>query len=437
MVEFQIKRERPASYFTGDRGWKGATPGIVPGAGKDGLPRVVIVASQSMVEGSDVYKGIMGIWTDDLGETWTGPKFYSNLDNREMDLPNIGQAEVALSDIVPKWHAASGTLLATGNTTPYQHEDQVKEDRAAGPDGLVRVARPSRRDIGYTVYKPEEDQWAQWKSLQVPPEDPFLQTTVGHSHRVDKPNGAILLPFQFRNEDYDENWVAGFDDPSVQEESSSRLFRYSKGKVSVMECTFDGETLRYRQHGDVLRVFDDTRGLGEPQLTYYNGTYYLTLRNDERGYVTRSEDGLHYEEIREWTFDDGEPLGSYNTQQHWVTHSDGLFLVYTRRGADNDHVIRHRAPLFIAEVDTETLTVRRETERVLVPERGARLGCFGVCSVTPEETWVTTNEWLQHAGIESRQERYRDHDCDGSLWVARIRWDEPNRLLRKERPRIN
>jgi hypothetical protein len=31
--------------------------------------------------------------------------------------------------------------------------------------------------------------------------------------------------------------------------------------------------------------------------------------------------------------DDGAELGSYNTQQHWLSHGDGLFLMYTRRGA--------------------------------------------------------------------------------------------------------
>lgn len=41
--------------------------------------------------------------------------------------------------------------------------------------------------------------------------------------------------------------------------------------------------------------------------------------------------------------DDGKELGSYNTQRHWLAHSVGPFLVYTRRGADNDHILRHRA----------------------------------------------------------------------------------------------
>ncbi len=41
----------------------------------------------------------------------------------------------------------------------------------------------------------------------------------------------------------------------------------------------------------------------------------------------------------------------------------GGFLVYTRRGADNDHVFRHRAPLFIAQVDPKRLDVIRASER--------------------------------------------------------------------------
>ncbi|MCA9426382.1 MAG: exo-alpha-sialidase, partial [Candidatus Omnitrophica bacterium] len=93
----------------------------------------------------------------------------------------------------------------------------------------------------------------------------------------------------------------------------------------------------------------------------------------------------------------------------------GLFLVYTRRGAENDHVFRHRAPLFIAQVDPDTLCVLRETERVLVPERGARLGNFGITDVKNNETWVTVAEWMQPVGIEK-------YGSDNTIYVAKIRW---------------
>ncbi|MCA9077534.1 MAG: hypothetical protein KDA93_21090 [Planctomycetaceae bacterium] len=133
-------------------------------------------------------------------------------------------------------------------------------------------------------------------------------------------------------------------------------------------------------------------------MCVFDGRYYLTLRADHSAFVTRSEDGLTFEPIREWTFDDGEVLGSYNTQQHWVTIGGGLFLVYTRKGADNDHIMRHRAPLFIGQVNPETLQVIRKTERILIPENHATLGNSGVCHISDNEAWVTCGEGLISRG---------------------------------------
>jgi hypothetical protein len=160
-------------------------------------------------------------------------------------------------------------------------------------------------------------------------------------------------------------------------------------------------------------------GLYEPSLATYAGRYFLTLRNDERGYVSTSDDGLQFAEPKPWTFDDGTELGSYNTQQHWLTHSDGLFLVYTRRGANNDHIVRHRAPLFMAQVDPETLQILRSTEQVVVAERGAELGNFGACSISKDESWVTVSEGMFMKDSKTR-------GAEGATFVSRIRWSKPN-----------
>jgi hypothetical protein len=187
-----------------------------------------------------------------------------------------------------------------------------------------------------------------------------------------------------------------------------------------MRCTFDGETLRFVERGNVLRN-EVPRGFCEPSLTFFDGKYYLTLRNDVRAYVSVSEDGLQFDEPTPWVFDDGKDLGSYNTQAHWVTHSDGLFLAYTRRGADNDHIVRNRAPLFIGRVDTEKRCIVRDSERVLVPERGAMLGNFGASAISETESWVTVGEGM-----------YKDaakHGAEGCVFVARVKWSKPNRLL--------
>ena len=107
---------------------------------------------------------------------------------------------------------------------------------------------------------------------------------------------------------------------------------------------------------------------------------------------------IHFDPIQEWKFDDGEPLGNYNTQQHWVTVGGGLFLIYTRKGADNDHVFRHRAPLFIGQVNPKTLRVMRATERVVLPENYATLGNSGVCRISDKESWITCGEGLLRLG---------------------------------------
>ena len=188
----------------------------------------------------------------------------------------------------------------------------------------------------------------------------------------------------------------------------------------MLRCRFDGERLAYVNHGDELE-HDVPRGYCEPSLTKFQGKYYLTLRNDIRGYATSSANGQDFETPKPWTFDDGIELGSYNTMQHWVTHGEALFLVYTRRGANNDHVIRNRAPLFIAQVDPARLCVLRATERVLVPERGASLGNFGVGAITENETWVTVGECMYSPECEMR-------GANGSVFVARILWSKPNLL---------
>jgi hypothetical protein len=111
-------------------------------------------------------------------------------------------------------------------------------------------------------------------------------------------------------------------------------------------------------------------------------------------------------------------LGSYNTQQHWITHSEGLFLAYTRRGADNDKVFRNRAPLFIAQVDPARLVVERKSERTLLPNLGEAFGNFRLCNVSPGQTWVV--DCLRLAS-----------PATPSLFIAKIHWSTANQLFEK------
>jgi hypothetical protein len=113
------------------------------------------------------------------------------------------------------------------------------------------------------------------------------------------------------------------------------------------------------------------------------------------------------------------------TQQHWLTHSDGLFLVYTRKDASNLKLARWRAPLFVSQVDPEKLTLLRDTEQIVLPIRGdsikdpdgtQQMGNFHIVNASPDESWVTDGHWLPKK------------NSTGELRMARVQWSKPNHI---------
>jgi hypothetical protein len=166
------------------------------------------------------------------------------------------------------------------------------------------------------------------------------------------------------------------------------------------------------------------RGLLEPSLAAFGGKYYMTIRaEDNRGYVTVSDDGLKWSEKRPWCWDDGEPLMLSSTQQRWLVHSGGLFLVYTRKAPENVNVVRWRSPLYVAEVDPRRQCLLRRSERIALPLAGdgindpgnvAHLGNFHTNAVSADTSIITVGEVIPKT--------FR-----GDTLVARVRWSRPNR----------
>jgi hypothetical protein len=234
--------------------------------------------------------------------------------------------------------------------------------------------------------------------LQMPADEKYDYACSACAQWLVEPDGTLLLPFYHGT-------------------SSKTPF-----SVTVVRCTFDGTEIRFKSQGNTLNL-NIKRGLVEPSLIKFQNRYFLTLRNDLKAYVSTSKDGMHFSPIKAWTFDDGTDLGSYNTQQHWIRHSDGLFLVYTRRGANNDHIVRHRAPLFMAQVDPVQLTVLRNTEKIIVPEQGALLGNFGAAEINRHESWVTVGERRNYKTIP------KDQWKSNSVFLVKIKWSKPNRAI--------
>ncbi|WP_157470493.1 sialidase family protein [Cyclobacterium amurskyense] len=376
--------------------WTHARSAVIP----SDKPKVLTTMSQTLKEGSDVYHDLYQVISEDLGQTWSEPEAIPSLTIIEQD---SGYRSVV--DMWPQWHSYTNKVLNIG-TSPFYSNERTH-------DGW-------KKKVVYACFDPETEQWSLPKFLKLPELDHdgmlLMSPAAGSAQWLEFPHGDILLPiFYFKITE--QQYSAAMTNPdkafSIGSLMKSDDFGFSS---TIVRCTFDGENLIYKEHGDEL-ILKQGRGVYEPSITSFKGEYYLTMRSDKSAYVAKSKDGLHFSSLKEWTFDDESVLGSYNTQQHWVRHSDALYLVYTRRGADNDEVFRHRAPLFMAEVDSEKLGVIRDSERIVVPNRGVALGNFGIMEVNPAETWITVAEYMR--GEENVA-------ADNSVFTARILWKRPN-----------
>lgn len=323
--------------------------------------------------GSDVYGLVHSCWSEDEGRSW------SELEPQEdLYLPGA-----SLADTTPKYHKKSGQMLLLGQKISYAGE------AALGP--LLDQIGESY----YAVYDPLQRSWGR-PAVPLDLEGRPLQNTYfGCIQRVDLADGDILIPMARRN------WPGAADRTS---------------HLVVMRFSFDGQTLQATATGQPIHADHEPRGLAEPSLIFYQGSYYLTMRSDTRGYVAKSRDGLNFSPLQEWRWDTGLLVPTYNTQSHWVSGREGLFLVYTRQDGKNDHVFRNRAPLYLARVDTGKLQLLRQTEKAITPERGARMGNFGALDLGPDQSIVTTTEWMQPLGCEK-------YGSNNAIFLTQLNWE--------------
>jgi hypothetical protein len=378
-VDFTVKLESVMKHDDGQFLWFHPRAAAIPCPAPTGP--AVLMTIQKHLKISDYYSGLHVMTRKQLDAPWTGPVLPPELDWQQQ----TNGVTISVADVTPGWHAPSGKLLALGCQVRYSPKGEQLDD-------VVRA-----HQTVYAVFDPKTERWSRWQVLELPPAEQFNFARNACSQWLVRPDGRLLVPL--------------YIGPNSRDPFST----------TVAECRFDGAKLTYQRHGTVLRL-NIVRGLCEPSLVAFQGRYFLTLRNDERGYVSVSDDGLQFAEPKPWHFDDGADLGSYNTQQHWLAHSEGLFLIYTRRGANNDHIMRHRAPLFMAQVDPATLRVIRRTEKIVVPERGAELGNFGAAAISELESWITVSE-----GMFMKDSRERGGE--GATFVARVIWAKPNKSV--------
>lgn len=335
------------------------------------------------IGGSDYFGPVHWMTSADTGHTWSELKPVPSLGR----VPLPDGAEEGVCDTVPEYHAKTKSVLALGHSVIYRGPKFSRD-------------QPPRWAV-YAVWK--DGTWSERRKLE-----------------WDDPRGAYIYTNncgqRVTMDDGDIHFVMTFTDTK----EGSR-------QAAGVRASFDGRTLSIRKVGKPMR-HEKGRGLLEPSLVRYRGRFYATIRaEDDRGYVTTSDDGLDFDEKRPWCWDNGEPLGMSTTQQHWLAHSDALFLVYTRKDASNTKVIRWRSPLWMAQVDTRKLCLIKETERVVLPlvgdgvndpDKVALMGNFHTTNASPQESWVTVGEWQPKNGAK------------GDLLLSKIRWNKPNQLAK-------
>ncbi|WP_409342312.1 LamG domain-containing protein [Paenibacillus sp. MBLB4367] len=319
----------------------GATPQILCTLLKD--------IKESPTNLSDVVYEISSITSDDLGETWTAPAVIPQFQWKTVPDGYQGM----LIDTVPMYHEKSGKLILLGMAQSYTSTYAKKHTYPA-----------------YAVYDPATATWgSDWHVFGWP-------NGVGHSgsaypYMTEDGSGDILWPI---------NSVDGL------------------GSVQVVRASFDGTSLTYVSQGNAVPSpgSNGNRSGIETSLAKFGSEYFMTLRDDTQNRLAKSSDGINWQPAVVLTWDDGTPVsGSMNTQMHWITQPDALYVVYTREDASNASIYRYRAPLWMAKIDPVTLRLIKSTERVAmgITDNRAQLGNFGTYNVMPGLSIVSSNEW--------------------------------------------
>ena len=226
--------DRPASPFTVEQTvatqgfdekmcWVHARAGAIPEAG-GADPTVVMTLQKLQLSGSDIFYALNDMSTTDGGKTWSKPVEHESFARVPFAFDGHEDLEITVCDFWPKWHAKTGKLLGTGHTVVYENNK-------------VRHVRP--RGTAYAVYDPAATTWSPWRTIEMPADAKFGNVGAGCTQRFDLPNGQILLPVYFA-------------------EIGKKQF-----STTVLRCSFDGETIRYLEHGSELTV-PVQRGLCEP-----------------------------------------------------------------------------------------------------------------------------------------------------------------------------
>jgi hypothetical protein len=335
----------------------------------------LIAMTMQTIKGHDYFGPVQVTYSGDKGDSWQQPQAIPALGWYELE-HNMNEV---VCDVVPDYHEKSGKLLAIGHNAFYSNSAFVD---TFGFFNKTEKAPELQRFSVYSV-RDRDGRWSVRKKISLDEFNDKMCFVCGCSQKVILPDGNIIIP-------------------SVIGEQKREDFR-----VVCLLCSFDGEEIKVLKRGNILEN-PVGRGLLEPSAVKYQGMFYLTLRaEDERGYLTTSDDGLNWAPIKPWQWDNGTPLIMSTTQQHWLKLGGKLYLIYTRKNGVNTNIMRWRAPLLIAEFDADKQCLLKATEQTVFPIRGdiekpetvGLMGNFHPLAISDSEAIITVGEMRPQMGF--------------------------------------
>lgn len=307
--------------------------------------------SKLSTTGTDVYRGLAFMTSSDGGRTWSELTElpYAPRQLREGITGMMGAT-------VPVFHAQTGKLLLLGNCVGYTNF------------GTPKVKLTGLRFPAYAVYEPATRKWSE--------------------------NYTVL------DGETDTNTTSGM--PWIQPDGSL-LWPCNGGRV--LKASFDGEKVTILGRSPQIEGLGKlVKNTGEYHLTKLGERFYIAMRCPDKNRIAVSTDRQNFEPAVGLQWDDGSPVPSAATQMRWVRQQGRLYLVYTRTNENSKGIFRDRAPLWMSELDTTTLRLKRATELIAVPISPGRddLGNFGTTYVNESLSLVTTSEFGRTKGSNSR-----------------------------------
>ena len=308
-----------------------------------------ILTAQTIL-GSDFYGEPVYSFSSDQGKSWSPMKVIESCRNRELG----GGWVENVADPRPFVFGDHPEVFVFGCTSIYSSQGNICYQNKP-----TDIELPKVRAVCAILHP--DGTWTR-QDLKLPIETDDWRTTCIQCALVS--SDEVILPFHFQ-----VGTCMFGERPSLRAGVATARYRITNGTLEFMEM------------GNILRL-DEGRGLIEPSLLKLpdNRGIAMTIRAENgKAYCQVSQDGLHWDGIKAWCWDDGEELTTDTTQQHWVTCGKKVYLVYTRKDESNKNVFRSRAPLYITEADPENATLIRAAEEVVFPitVHNESIGLFG------------------------------------------------------------